>query len=613
MKKYRILEKLSLKSLQMQMMLITIFVIVIPVAFLFQYNFKTSENILKEKTSQLILSNMEKSANEVERITQEIKKMSSLCEMNAQIMSNLRASAKDPLTIYHGSDLDLLDSEHVIRVSAVETNLTDLKSNFFDALSHVIIIGSDGMIYTSLDRVDNQLSFKKQFIESYFQEDWYHQLISGEKVSLWVAPFTYHFESGTSQEPYVAFIRTLRDKTSNQVLGILIVAFPKENFRNLSLWQDGTISLLNNKDEVIFPARQNSQENISSGILNLVRSTSAKGVYSLTQNKFPYLIYSVAAGEQGFWLMNMIPGKEVMQEIDALKFRVTLMNLLCFFVFFMVSTLLVLHLTKPLKNLILEFKQMKIGRYGMDLDSGSNIDDISGITSSFDYLFRRVEELVDQVLDEQKNKYEFEYEALKAQINPHFLFNTLNSIKWSASMSGAPNVAQMISSLGLLLEAMMDVSDEEIALKEEMKLISAYVYIQNVRYYDKFELDIDLPESLAQARILRFILQPIVENSIIHGFANYVGIGTIRIVCSEKDKRLTIDICDNGAGIEPSRAEMLLDVAGRSESKGRLNGIGVANVNRRIQLKYGIDYGLKIMPGEQKGTNVSIILPLHLT
>lgn len=235
---------------------------------------------------------------------------------------------------------------------------------------------------------------------------------------------------------------------------------------------------------------------------------------------------------------------------------------------------------------------------------------MNSIVRSFDHLFKRVDELVLKVVEEQSREQELKYEALKAQINPHFLFNTLNIIKWTAMMNGAVNASNMIADLGRLLEVSMKKGDEEITLKEELHLVKAYMNIQSARYNDSIELQIDIDPSLEKYQIIKLLLQPVVENCILHGLKNKKTGGRIRICAQLEVGCLRIDVTDNGEGIEERRIHEIFDDTNEvTGTQHKFSGVGLRNIHDRLQLKYGEPFGLRLSSSEVEGTTVSVTIP----
>ncbi len=225
-------------------------------------------------------------------------------------------------------------------------------------------------------------------------------------------------------------------------------------------------------------------------------------------------------------------------------------------------------------------------------------------------MFKRIDELVDVVIQEQKLEQELKYDALIAQINPHFLFNTLNAIKWTAMMSGSQNVSEMLSSLGKLLEISMNKGADEISFKKEFELVEAYIYIQNVRYNDKFILTFNVDEEIYELKVLKLILQPIVENSVIHGFNGKKIDCLIKINALKQDNFIRVEVIDNGIGIDKNGIEQILIENDMNYARQKFNRIGLKNIQERLRLKYGDKFGLEVESREGMGTKVTVILPI---
>ncbi len=196
-----------------------------------------------------------------------------------------------------------------------------------------------------------------------------------------------------------------------------------------------------------------------------------------------------------------------------------------------------------------------------------------------------------------------ELKMLHAQINPHFLYNTLDSIKWIAKINGIDDIVLIVEKLGRLLKYSMQNQTETVRVQEEVGLLESYIAIQNIRYSGKFHVKIDIDESLLNREIPKFILQPIVENAIIHGIESKIGTAALSISGYTRDGNTIFEITDDGVGISHERLEEIL------VTEASPDNIGIANVSKRIKLYYGKNFGLDIISGENKGTTTKIILP----
>jgi two-component system sensor histidine kinase YesM len=201
-----------------------------------------------------------------------------------------------------------------------------------------------------------------------------------------------------------------------------------------------------------------------------------------------------------------------------------------------------------------------------------------------------------------------EFKALQAQINPHFLFNTLNHIRWLADIQRADNVRQLVSSLLALLHGSMGKGGEHTTMREEIEHLKHYLEIQEFRYYDKFETFFDIDRRIEDAVILKFLLQPIVENALIHGIAPLQGKGLVTIKGYLEGEDLILQVTDNGVGIPEEKLERILDPV-EEKSRSRFSGIGLRNVSERIRLHYGSPYGLTVSSLRDLYTTVTVRLP----
>jgi two-component system sensor histidine kinase YesM len=233
-------------------------------------------------------------------------------------------------------------------------------------------------------------------------------------------------------------------------------------------------------------------------------------------------------------------------------------------------------------------------------------DEFGQLSQSFDNMVVKLKDYMDKEFNEQKKKSEMKFQILQNQINPHFLYNTLDSVKWLATIQNVPNISEMVTSLINLLRYNLLDTDRLTTLAEEIEGVKNYIVIQKYRYGNIFTVSYNISESIMSCKILRFILQPIVENAIYHGFENLSKQGAIEINAYQTDQNLTIEVIDNGSGpgIDNIGENIVYQ---RSDS---FNGIGLNNIQERIQLYFGAQYGLKLFAGENnKGTIVTITVP----
>ena len=248
------------------------------------------------------------------------------------------------------------------------------------------------------------------------------------------------------------------------------------------------------------------------------------------------------------------------------------------------------------------------------LMTSDNVDEITELGMSFNIMIGKIKELLDSKIKEQENLKKAELRALQAQINPHFLYNTLDTIIWMAESKKTDQVVKIVSALSDFFRISLSKGMDWITIGEEMELIRSYLTIQKMRYHDILDFNIDVDEDVAENTILKLILQPLVENALYHGIKNKRQGGTISVRARRNGKdEVLLEVEDNGIGFTPERLAQLR--AGLENGSGDIypeSGFGIGNVNRRIQLYYGKTYGLSIQSEYTVGTCVTLLIPAKM-
>ncbi len=237
-------------------------------------------------------------------------------------------------------------------------------------------------------------------------------------------------------------------------------------------------------------------------------------------------------------------------------------------------------------------------------------NELGDIGKNINRMAMEIQNLMEEKIHFETQKKDYEYQVLQSQINPHFLYNTLNSIKWMAAVQHAPGIAEMTTALAHLLKYIAKGTSTIVTLADEIELLDEYFTIQKYRYGGTITLEYQIEdEALLQTKILRFTLQPIVENSIFHGIEPKGQSGTITVhVCRVPDNCVQIDITDDGVGMEEEELKQILNEAS-PEKTHFFRQIGIGSVNKRIQYNFGREYGLfaSSVPGQY--TTMSVRLP----
>ena len=298
----------------------------------------------------------------------------------------------------------------------------------------------------------------------------------------------------------------------------------------------------------------------------------------------------------------------------AVIFTFSIISILCILYFTMYMYNLVSgHIADPIKKLCNYTKRSENDLLENNLKS--NILEIDELSYNFNDKIIRIKELIENIKIEQKNKKNTELWLLQAQINPHFLYNTLDTVVWMAEAGDSKKVVDMITALSSFLRIGLNKGKKFIQIREEIRHIESYLKIQKFRYDDILEYSIEIENSLYDMRILKLLLQPLVENALYHGIKYKREGGSIRIRGYEKDNNIILEVIDNGVGMDENKLNKIKAVIENTSLENRdiirTNGdsFGLYNVAERIRLYYGNEYGLDIESRENVGTTVTIILP----
>ncbi|NEW04589.1 sensor histidine kinase [Paenibacillus sp. SYP-B3998] len=319
-------------------------------------------------------------------------------------------------------------------------------------------------------------------------------------------------------------------------------------------------------------------------------------------------------GVQDWSVVSITSWKYVAGEIETIMKWVAGITFICLFFALVYNLVFVRRIIQLILRIVSSMKKVERGDLTTRLDvSGS--DETTALVRGFNSLVARVEDLLEEVKRQQDRKNKAELMLLQAQIKPHFLFNTLESINVLAIQNQGKKVSQMVYRLGNLLRIGME-NREEITLKQELEHLKSYLEIQEYRFEDQFHYEIVAPPELLDFYILKLTLQPLVENSLQHGFEpiDYMGFISIKVV--DEGERIGIYVTDNGAGITEEklakfRYKMELETPFHEimDVNEERRGLGVSNVADRIRIQYGGHYGMFICSLEDHGTTMKIIIP----
>lgn len=265
------------------------------------------------------------------------------------------------------------------------------------------------------------------------------------------------------------------------------------------------------------------------------------------------------------------------------------------------------YISHPIRRLDARIRRITNNDFSFDPEIEEPQDELGEIGHTVNEMTMSINHLLRETEDMYTKRKNIEIELLQSQVNPHFLYNTLDTIRWMAVIQQCPGIASTVGSLVNLLKNLAKGTQDKIPLREELSLLDDYIAIQNVRYVETFTFVKEIPEELLDLRIIKLTLQPLVENAIFHGIEPTGECGTITVSGRMDGDDLVLTVSDDGAGIPPEKLATLL-TAPHHRNRSSLNGMGVANVHKRLQLTYGRQYGLTVEsePGEYTRVHVRV-------
>ncbi len=405
----------------------------------------------------------------------------------------------------------------------------------------------------------------------------------------------------------VLFARRIIDSASFEDLGLFAAAIDPLYF-DLSLREDSplsaaTVVIADEEGRMLFSNGKAGRDN--GLVMGMLESLSSQDNVRVTADK-SVMVSGIVTKVKNWKVTCIIPMAYLLRYADTLRFTVILVSLAALLLAVLLALGLSSGITKNIKALERSMRTIEKGDFSVRVTPHS-LDEVGLLGLRFNIMADRIDELVNTVYRERMAKSQMEHQALIAQIRPHFLYNTLGSIKWLAHKNGQETIDTMVTALIGLLRFSVETA-EDTTVEEEIRYVSNYLVLQKLRYEDRFSFETVVEEEVLACRVPRFILQPLAENALLHGieFSKYEGI--IRVRAARAEDRLVLEVGDNGIGMEEKDFKRLLSET-KKEYPG-LNSIGIKNVNDRIRLSFGESYGLSLAPTSGRGTVVRIELPL---
>jgi two-component system sensor histidine kinase YesM len=551
-------------------------------------SYNLTENTVARNSKAYTLQLMQEAAQNIDGYISYMKNISSVIMLNRDVRSYFgRPSASKAAKI-----TNLLDS---IKRTRKDINL-------------IALFGVDGKVLSNRSELDLNPYVKPQKLE------WYREALRANGRPF-ISPSHVQNVLDHQYRWVISLSREIVDFKTRKPIAVLLVDLNFSVIRdictNINLGNRGYVFIVSKGGTIIYhPQQQLIYSNLKTEKVNEVLTTEGNSFTTGTGKD--RRIYTIQTSDETQWrIVGVTYVNALVSDKQFIQIYYALLGVACFTVVLLLSLLISFRISRPIKMLTRSMQEVKAGNFDIQVKIPTT-DEIGNLGRTFNLMIAKIRVLMLQNTREHEEKRRAELQALQAQINPHFLYNTLDSVIWMAEGGQHREVVKMISSLAKLLRHTIGNGDEIITVREEVEHIRNYLIIQKMRYRDKLDFTIDVDESIYGERVPKILLQPLVENSIYHGIKNKKGRGTVKVTGRREGRNILLQVVDDGVGIDPEEMERILCAAPGNTSRTDRGaaGVGVRNVHERIKLYFGDEYGLNFRCNGGLGTIVEVRLPV---
>ena len=515
----------------------------------------------------------------------------------------LRDMMKLSDTIYYGIIKNVNLSEE-----SVNEGMILLYNNNKEQVLNIALVSKEGKPISVVPAA----RFRKNF--DFQKEEWFENALNKTENIHFTLPHVQKiFEKGENSYRWVISISRAVEITKNgsteQAVLLIDMAYQglDEVLDEVNLGNGGYIYLMDSKGEIIWHPKF---ELIASGRVkenNLAASTYSDGI---TEEEFEGSSRTVVVktvGYTGWKLVGVMRGTGISLNTIKTRLFIVFVIFLIIFVVVLINSYISFRVTDPIRELEKSVKKLEEGNLDADIYMGGSYE-IQHLGKTVQEMRHRIKNLMEDIVTEHEEKRKSEFNSLQAQINPHFLYNTLDIIVWQIENEKQSEAVHTVTALARFFRLSLGKGKNIVTVKDEIEHVKNYLMIQHMCFKNKFDYKFEIADDVMELSSLKLMLQPLVENAIYHGMEFMDGDGLITIKAWRDKDELYLSVADNGLGMTEDKVSLVLSGKGNS-SNGKGSGIGVKNVNERIKLYFGEDYGVRIESEPDEGMTIIIHLP----
>lgn len=574
-------------NLTMQKRLLIQFIIlsIVPILVIGIVSYLISYNITKNNAIQYSKEIVHQSTQKIDELFLEVQKSALMTSEEPAVQVTLRSPMTNDIAQKYSKELE------------INTRL-NLISSFNEKIFGIYVIGKNGEVFKS--------NYGTVQLNDMRNVPWIQKVMKNNGVT-WFGTRSGSLVVKTSGDFYISAGYPINDKASGKISGIVIVDVPEQQLSdivNTKLGKSGYIFILDNMNKVV----SHPNPELITKKLTLERSKKVDKLHKTTVTyTASNLMIEETSDVTGWKIIGTIPLTELTKDSIVIRnFIIGILLVVCT-VALIFSWQFSKLTVQPIKRIKNSMKTVEDGDFNVKLPPMGR-DEIGQLGKSFNVMIQKIQELMDRVLTEQEALRQAELKSLQYQINPHFLYNTLDSIVWLTRAKKNEEAIKMVMAITKLFRIGISRGKDIITIAEEIEHVESYLTIQHMRYPKKFTYTIDVPPSLHPYKVFKVILQPIVENAIYHGIKMKKEKGHIWIRGEDLGDHLLLIVKDTGKGMDEDTLTKLNNALQDSTGE-KLNIYGIKNVEERIKLFYGEGYGITFRSIYGEGTTAEIKIP----
>ncbi len=597
----RILYLFHCLSIRKKLILSFTILVFLPILISFLFSNAFTGNILLERISSANTDSLTGSARRMDRLLDDITYTLLSVSRNTQIMDILMNDKPSADKSDNFSDL-----ANIRKVSYI---LDSVPLNMLMYSSSITILSGNGESYGTWE----QFYSYSQTIRA---SKWYRELMKSYSGSILWLGVSNSFGENKDNDTYFleAAIAVKESRSSLNNTGIIHIAIPERIVYDIIKLEStesnifivdnaGRIMSFKDKKQITAPLYQYLN-------INKPYEELKNGWFIEKSGDNRKMVINVSTFSKTDWkLISVIPYDKMLAPLTKLSHIIIVINFIFIASFLLVAVFISNTISKPIIKLNNKMKQVGDGILDGEVEILYN-DEIGNMSRNFNNMLQRINDLLILTKKQERMKREAELNALQAQINPHFLFNTLSSIRWTAAAANDTKAEEMALALSSILKSSINKGPDMITLEEEVNMLKHYIALFQIKQESIISFELIFDAEMLKIRIPRLLLQPIVENSIIHGFEGNNRDNRIKLEGRYEKECFIIEIADNGKGIDSELLHQIMNNRKLPGDKRKMFGsIGIKNVDERIKLNFGDKYGVEIHNGKNGGTLVTLKLP----